>query len=45
MLTVEKSIGALRNRSVTWLWNAFNAINKPDFIKKVSIFAVVMNLR
>ena len=38
VLTVDKSIATLRNRSVTWLWNAFNAINKPDLIKKVNLF-------
>ena len=38
VLTINKSIGTLCNHSVTWLWNAFYAINKPDLIKKVIIF-------
>jgi hypothetical protein len=38
VLTIDKSIATLRMRSVTWLWNAYNAINKPDLIKKVNIF-------
>jgi hypothetical protein len=35
-IVVDKRIGVLRDRSVTWLWDAFNTINKAEIVKKVS---------
>ena len=35
-LVVDKQIGVLRDRSITWLWDAFTTVNKPDIVKKVS---------
>ena len=35
-LVVDKRIGVLRDRSITWLWDAFTTVNKPDIVKKVS---------
>lgn len=32
----KDQVGFLRDRSVRWLWNAFNAVNKPALVKKVS---------
>ena len=34
-ILLTKTIGVLRNRSVEWLVNGFNAINKPEIVKKV----------
>ena len=31
----DTKIGKLRNGSVTWLWNAYRAVNKPELVKKV----------
>ncbi|KAI1788297.1 hypothetical protein LXA43DRAFT_894908 [Ganoderma leucocontextum] len=33
-ITVAKNIGVLRDRSVTWIWNAFNTLNDPRIVKK-----------
>ncbi|KAG1785206.1 uncharacterized protein HD556DRAFT_1450956 [Suillus plorans] len=30
----DKRIGILRDRSVTWLWDAFTTVNKSDIVKK-----------
>lgn len=35
-LIINDHIGVLRNGSVRWLWNAYNMLNKPDLVKKVS---------
>lgn len=34
-ILLAKTIGVLRNRSVEWLVNGYNAINKPEVVKKV----------
>jgi len=34
-IVLEKGIRELRNRSVEWLVNGYNAINNCDFVKKV----------
>jgi hypothetical protein len=34
-LFFDTKIGKLCNRSVTWLWNAYRAVNKPELVKKV----------
>ncbi|KAI9508686.1 hypothetical protein F5148DRAFT_1148832 [Russula earlei] len=34
VLTIDKTIVTLRNHSMTWLWNTFNAVNTPDLVKK-----------
>ena len=36
-ILLTKTIGVLRNRSVEWLVNGFNAINKPEVVKKVCV--------
>ncbi|KAF4617264.1 hypothetical protein D9613_005664 [Agrocybe pediades] len=30
----DKRIATLRNRSVTWLWNAYRTINKPELVTR-----------
>ena len=32
----EKKLPAVRNRSVRWLVNGYDAINKPEIVEKVS---------
>jgi hypothetical protein len=34
-LFFNTKVGKLRNASVTWLWNAYRAVNKPELVKKV----------
>ena len=34
-IVLEKGIRELRNRSVEWLVNGYNAINNREFVKKV----------
>jgi hypothetical protein len=34
-LKLDTKIGTLRNRSINWLVHAYNAVNKPDIVKKV----------
>jgi hypothetical protein len=34
-ITVSKKVGVLRDRTVHWLWTAYNALNKTDIVKKV----------
>jgi hypothetical protein len=36
VLIFNETLGELRDSSVRWLWNAFNAVNKPNLVKKVS---------
>jgi hypothetical protein len=33
--TMDTSVGKLRNRSVRWLWNAYNVLRNPELVKKV----------
>ncbi|KAG1783144.1 hypothetical protein EV702DRAFT_931796, partial [Suillus placidus] len=33
-IIVDKRIGILRDRSLSWIWNAFQTINKPEIVKK-----------
>lgn len=33
----DDRVGILRNRSPRWIWNAYQAINKPALVKKVSL--------
>jgi hypothetical protein len=35
-LMIDNRILVLRNRSVGWLWNAFQAVNKKELVQKVS---------
>ena len=35
-LTIDNRILVLRNRSVGWLWNAFQAVNNKELVQKVS---------
>ena len=35
-ILIDKRIATLRDRSVCWLWNAFQDVNKKDLIKKVT---------
>ena len=34
-LKVDTKLGVLRDQSVGWLWDAFNALNNKDFVQKV----------
>jgi hypothetical protein len=36
VLNFDEHIGVLRDASVQWLWNAYNAVNKPEIVKKVA---------
>ena len=36
VITLNNRLPVLRDRTVCWLWNAFKALNRPLFIKKVS---------
>lgn len=38
-IVVDKRIAVLRDRSPSWIWNAFQTINKPEIVKKVSFVA------
>ena len=33
--TMDTSVGRLRDRSVRWLWNAYNVLRNPELVKKV----------
>jgi hypothetical protein len=35
MVTFEKGLPVVRNQSVSWLVNGYEAINNPDLVKKV----------
>jgi hypothetical protein len=35
VITINKEVGVLRDRSVCWLWNAFSIVNHPELVKKV----------
>jgi hypothetical protein len=37
---LDTTVGTLHNRSVGWIMNAYDDINKKDLILKVSIFFV-----
>ena len=34
--TIDDRIMILQNRSVRWLWNAYNSVNKKEIVQKVS---------
>jgi len=42
MVTFEKKLPTVRNNSVRWLVKGYEAINKPDLVKKV-IFKNILN--
>jgi hypothetical protein len=35
-ITVDKTVGVLRDRTVSWLWDAYQTLNQPRIIKKLS---------
>ncbi|KAH7917193.1 hypothetical protein BV22DRAFT_1026850 [Leucogyrophana mollusca] len=35
VITVKKRIGPLRDRTVSWLWEAYQTLNNPALVKKV----------
>jgi hypothetical protein len=37
IFTIDDRIMILRNRSVRWLWNAYNSVNKKEIVQKVSL--------
>ena len=39
VITIDKHLHTLRNRSAGWLWNAFNTINNTKLVKKVRLAA------
>ena len=41
-LKLDTRIGTLRNRSINWLVHAYNAVNKPDIVKKVGCLAILL---
>ena len=43
-LTLDTSLTALHDRSVGWLVDAFDAVNKPEVVKKVCSFEYIAKL-
>jgi hypothetical protein len=37
MITIENKLGVLRDRTVKWLWDAYNTVNQKEIIEKVRI--------
>ena len=35
-ISIDDRLAIHRNRSVCWLWNAYQAVNKKELVKKVS---------
>jgi len=35
-ITVDRKLGVLRDQSVSWLWKAYQTLNKPEIVKKVN---------
>jgi hypothetical protein len=35
-ITVDKTVGVLRDHTVSWLWDAYQTLNQPRIIKKLS---------
>lgn len=35
-VTIDKTVGVLRDRTVTWLWNAYGTLNHEHIVRKVS---------
>ncbi|KAF5341984.1 hypothetical protein D9611_001844 [Ephemerocybe angulata] len=40
-LILDTRVGPLRDKSVQWLWNGYNAINKPELVKKAFANCIV----
>ena len=38
--TIDDSLGIVRDRSVRWLWNAYQALSDPALVKKVRNFGI-----
>jgi hypothetical protein len=36
--SLKEALGVIRDRSVQWLWNAYNTINNEKLVKKASLF-------
>lgn len=36
VITIAKAVGVLRDRTVGWVWNAYNTLNHEHIVKKVS---------
>jgi len=34
-VTIDTTLGVLRDRTVKWMWKAFANLNKPEIVKKV----------
>ena len=43
-VSFDKRIGVVRNRSVTWLVNGYEAINNPEIVQKVISFNMIAQL-
>jgi hypothetical protein len=43
-ITVDKTVGVLRDRTVSWLWDAYQTLNEPWIVKKVSKLQSDFNL-
>ncbi|KAI0071325.1 hypothetical protein K474DRAFT_1607106 [Panus rudis PR-1116 ss-1] len=41
---LDTRVGVLRDASVSWLWNAWTALNRPDLVKKVREVTVTVQL-
>jgi hypothetical protein len=40
-IEVDKKLGILRDQSVSWMWKAYQTLNKPEIVKKVKSSYVV----
>ncbi|TFK83071.1 hypothetical protein K466DRAFT_499160 [Polyporus arcularius HHB13444] len=38
VITVAKNVATLRDRTVTWIWEAYQKLNRPDLVKSVRTF-------
>ena len=34
-IEINKKLGVVRDQSVSWMWNAYQTLNKPEIVKKV----------
>jgi hypothetical protein len=36
VITIKKDLGTVRDRSLRWLWNAYNVVNNVKLVKQVN---------
>jgi hypothetical protein len=35
-ISIDRKLGVMRDQSVSWMWNAYQMLNKPEIVKKVN---------